>query len=64
MRTLPAYSPEINPIEGLWDQIKDGLCNRGFDTLAGLEAVLQSELQRFWQDARRMHSLVFAWLLV
>lgn len=61
--TLPAYSPELNPIEGLWDQIKDGLCNRVFDTLADLEDVLRTELQRFWQDARRVHSLVFAWLL-
>ena len=62
--TLPAYSPELNPIEGLGDQLKDSLCNRVFDTLAELEAVLQTELQRFWQDARRMHSLVFDWLLV
>ena len=55
--TLPAYSPELNPIEGLWDQVKDSLCNRGFDTLAELETVLQIELRRFWQDARRVHSL-------
>jgi len=34
--TLPAYSPELNPIEGLWDQGKDGLCNKVFDTLAEL----------------------------
>ena len=61
--TLPAYSPELNPIEGLWDQIKDGLCNRVFDTRAELETGLQTALQRFWRDARRMHSLVFDWLL-
>lgn len=59
---LPAYSPELNPIEGLWDQIKDVLCNQVFDTLPDLEAVLRAELQRFWQDARRVHSLVFDWL--
>jgi transposase len=61
--TLPAYSPELNPIEGLWDQIKDGLCNRVCDTLAELEIVRQEELQRFWRDARRVSSLVFDWLL-
>lgn len=60
---LPAYNPELNPIEGLWDQIKDSLCNRACDTLAELEAVLQTELQRFWPDARRVSSLVFDWLL-
>ena len=62
--TLPAYSPELNPIEGLWDQIKDTLCNQVFHTLAELEGVLEAELRRFWQDARRVHSLIFDWLLV
>lgn len=61
--TLPAYSPELNPIEGLWDQIKDTLCNQVFATLAELEQVLVTELQRFWQDARRVRSLIFDWLL-
>ena len=41
--TLPAYSPELNPIEGLWDQIKGRLGNRVFDTLAELEPVAQTE---------------------
>jgi hypothetical protein len=61
--TLPAYSPELNPIEGLWDQVQDALCHRGFATLGELEAVLQGELQRFWRDARRVRSLIFDWLL-
>jgi len=61
---LPAYSPELNPIEGLWDQIKDSLCNQVFDTLPELEAELVAELRRFWQDAQRVRSLIFDWLLV
>jgi transposase len=61
--TLPAYSPELNPVEGLWDQVKDTLCNRGFDTLAELERVLVAALRGFWEDARRVHSLIFTWLL-
>jgi len=60
--TLPAYSPELNPIEGLWDHIKDGLCNRVFDTLEELEKTLHGELERFWRDARRVGSLIFDWL--
>ncbi|HBE22667.1 MAG TPA: hypothetical protein DDW21_04335, partial [Verrucomicrobiales bacterium] len=24
--TLPAYSPELNPVEKLWDIVKDGIC--------------------------------------
>ena len=62
MVTLPAYSPELNPVEGLWDQLKDVLCNRVFATLRDLEAVLITELKRFWSDARRVRSLVFDWL--
>ncbi len=61
--TLPPYSPELNPVEGLWDQIKDSLCNRAFDSLADLEAVLKDELLRFGRDALRVRSLVFDWLL-
>ena len=61
--TLPAYSPELNPIEGLWDQVKDGLCNQVFTTLAELEVVLHDELQRFWRDTLRVRSLIFDWLL-
>ena len=37
---LPPYSPELNPVEGLWDQIKDCLCNRVFPTLDDLEQAL------------------------
>jgi transposase len=61
--TLPPYSPELNPVEGLWDQFKDVLCNRTFATLADLEAALIAELRAFWSDARRVHRLVFDWLL-
>ena len=60
--TLPPYSPELNPVEGLWDQVKDGLCNRGFATLGDLEAVLVKELRAFWSDARRVQRLSFDWL--
>ena len=60
--TLPPYSPELNPVEGLWDQLKDVLCNRVFATLAELEEEMVRWLRGFWSDARRVRSLVFAWL--
>jgi transposase len=62
--TLPAYSPELNPVEGLWDQVKDVLCNQVYETLAELEAQIENWLREFWQDARRVRSLVFDWLQV
>ena len=59
--TVPAYRPELNPVEGLWDQLKDGLCNRVFATLPNLEAVLMADRRRFWTDDRRVRALVFGW---
>ena len=59
---LPPYSPELNPVEGLWDQIKDGLCNRVFATLDDLEAGLTEALRPFWEDKKRALSLVFGWM--
>ena len=60
--TLPPYSPELNPVEGLWDQLKDVLCNRVFASLAELEAEMERWLRSFWRDAGRIRSLVFEWL--
>jgi len=62
--TLPAYSPELNPVEKLWDQIKDVLCNRAFENLEALRSNITSWLEGFWSDARRAFSLIGrGWLL-
>jgi transposase len=60
--TLPAYSPELNPIEGLWDQVKDCLCNRVFPTLDDLDQALTEALRPFYEDNKRALSLVFGWM--
>ena len=31
---LPPYSPELNPVERLWDVVKDGICNTQFTILS------------------------------
>jgi transposase len=54
---LPAYSPELNPIEKLWDQMKDRIVNRVFETLDEIEGVLSEALRPFWESptpARRL----------
>jgi transposase len=62
--TLPPYSPELNPVEPLWDQLKGRLCNRPFPTLKALEAVMTEFLRGVWQDAQRVRTLVGdGWLL-
>lgn len=61
---LPPYSPELNPIEKLWDVVKDGICNRVFQTLDDLEDALTVELRKYWEGAERVHSLVGSgWML-
>lgn len=62
--TLPPYSPELNPVEGLWDQIKDSLSNRRFQSLAEQRERIVSWLQALWPDPRRIRSLIPDWLLV
>ena len=54
---LPAYSPELNPIEKLWDVLKDGLCNRLFHSMEELWQALCVELEPFYQPDR-VHQLL------
>jgi transposase len=46
--TLPAYSPELNPVEKLWDQLKDTVCNRVFDTIEQMRGALELKMQEYW----------------
>jgi len=59
---LPPYSPELNPVEGLWDQTQDVTCNRHFTDLEQLEEVLTQALRPFWETTARVLSLVHHWL--
>lgn len=54
---LPAYSPELNPIEKLWDVLKDGLRNRLFHSMEELWQALCVELEPFYQP-ERVHQLL------
>jgi transposase len=59
---LPPYSPELNPVEGLWDQTQDVTCNRHFACLDELEETLTQALRPFWETPARVLSLVHHWL--
>ena len=63
---LPAYSPELNPIEKLWDIVKDGICNRIFSNLHELEVKITELLSGYWKNARKVFDLIGAenWLMV
>lgn len=55
---LPAYSPELNPIERLWDIMKDKICNRIFETLDSVEEKISEALKPYWEDSSYALNLV------
>jgi len=48
---LPPYSPELNPVERLWQHIKDNiLSNRLYETLEAMEEKLSSFITELKND--------------
>ena len=58
MIALPAYSPELNPVERLWDVLKDTLCNRVYKGIEALEDAACIGLKPFIKNRPRVRSLV------
>ena len=56
--SLPAYSPELNPVEKIGSFIKDAVCNKVYQTLAEVEAAIAAELQPLWHEAQRVAQLI------
>lgn len=55
--TLPAYSPELNPVEKFWDILKDTICNKPWPTLDLLEEKITETLRQYWEEPSRVLSL-------
>ena len=55
--TLPAYSPELNPVEKFWDIVKDTICNTAWPSLDALENKITVTLRDYWENASRVLSL-------
>lgn len=59
--SLPPYSPELNPVEHIWDDLREkSFHNRVFDSLDALENHLEESLREMECDRERVHSIV-AW---
>lgn len=56
--TLSPYSPELNPVEKLWDIMKDGLCNQVCGTLGEVEKDITQVFKGYWVDGRKEFSLI------
>lgn len=55
--TLPPYSPELNPIEKLWDMVKDTICNINWESLEDLEQKMTTTLKTLWEREDGFSSL-------
>lgn len=62
--TQPPYSPELNPVEKLWDMMRDGLCNRRWKSLEHLLQEATRWLREFWSEPSKTYSLIGqGWML-
>jgi transposase len=56
----PAYSPEVNPVEHLWEEVREKyLHNRVFASLEKLIEVLCQALVELAADKQRLCSMMF-----
>lgn len=54
----PAYSPEVNPVEHIWDEVREKhFHNRVFDSLEEVEETLIEGLLRLEANPERLRSL-------
>ena len=56
--TLPPYSPELNPIEKLWDLIQDHTSNKLLPCIQRLDQVVALHLKQWWEQPQRVIQLV------
>lgn len=55
---FPAYSPELNPIEKLWDVVKDRICNIRWPNLEAQQNAVTDALREYWTLPHKVVSLV------
>lgn len=62
---LPPYSPELNPVEHIWDELKEkGFHNRVFSSLNAIEDHLLEELRRLENHPEITRSIVsWPWII-
>lgn len=63
---LPPYSPELNPVEHLWDEIREKwFHNRVFKSLEAVETELVQALKYFLRSPTKLKSLTcFSWMIL
>jgi transposase len=57
LQKIPPYSPELNPVERFFQELRRRMKFRIFDTLEDAEKCLSEVLEEFCKDAERVKSL-------
>jgi transposase len=62
---LPPYSPELNPVEHLWDEIREKFFpNKCFNSLNAVQDTLCQGLHELHNNEKRLQSLCgFPWII-
>ena len=62
---LPAYSPELNPVEHIWDELREKFFhNEVFNSMWALEKQLAAALKSFEQTSEKIQSIVsWNWII-
>ncbi|HYE34168.1 IS630 family transposase [Methylocaldum sp.] len=62
---LPPYAPELNPVEHLWDELREkSFHNRVFDSLDALEDHLEHAVRDLENDPARVYSITaWSWII-
>jgi hypothetical protein len=58
LSSLRSGCPELNPVEKVWDMMRDALCNQAFATLEAMENAMTTWLEEFWTDKRNVTNLI------
>lgn len=62
---LPPYSPELNPVEHIWEHIREnGFWNKAFNSIEAVEDQLMESLQALESDPASVASMTgFPWII-
>jgi transposase len=58
LERLPAYSPELNPVERVWSQLKSRLKNQVFSNLKELTAAILEQVKELSEDPLLMKAFL------
>ena len=61
---LPAYSPELNPVERLFQELRKALSNQIFESLEQVEGVLTNALKPYFTKPDKLKQLtLYSWMI-